>query len=60
VFLTPGSGQSFLSRFDIERTFRLFTRPSAADGRAWLVIGSYVERRLVRALARDLQSGNAL
>lgn len=58
--------QSFLRRFDIEHTFRLFkqtlgwTKPrlrsfEAADRWTWLVIAAYAQRRLARPLAADLR-----
>ncbi|MES9512053.1 NF041680 family putative transposase, partial [Streptomyces sp. NPDC000609] len=58
--------QSFLRRFDIEHTFRLFkqtlgwTRPrlrssEAADRWTWLVIAAYAQLRLARPLATDLR-----
>lgn len=57
--------QSFLRRFDIEHTFRLFkqtlgwTKPrlrssDAADRWTWLVIAAYAQLRLARPLATDL------
>lgn len=56
--------QSFLRRFDLEHTFRLFkqilgwTKPrlrssKAADRWTWLVIAAYVQLRLARPLATD-------
>ncbi|ALO91305.1 hypothetical protein SHL15_0090 [Streptomyces hygroscopicus subsp. limoneus] len=61
-----GCRQSFLRRFHIEHTFRLFkqtlgwTRPrlrssEAADRWTWLVIAAYAQLRLARALATDLR-----
>jgi hypothetical protein len=58
--------QSFLRRFDIEHTFRLFkqtlgwTKPrlrsfEAADRWTWLVIAAYARLRLARPLAADLR-----
>lgn len=58
--------QSFLRRFDIEHTFRLFkqtlgwTKPrlrssEAADRWTWLVIAAYAQLRLARPLATDLR-----
>nr|WP_242436014.1 hypothetical protein [Streptomyces sp. Root369] len=58
--------QSFLRRFDLEHTFRLFkqtlgwTRPrlrssEAADRWPWLVIATYAQLRLARPLATDLR-----
>lgn len=58
--------QSFLRRFDIAHTFRLFkqtlgwTRPrlrssEAADRWTWLVIAAYAQLRLARPLATDLR-----
>lgn len=58
--------QSFLRRFDIEHTFRLFkqtlgwTKPrlrsfEAADRWTWLVIAAYAQLRLARPLAADLR-----
>ncbi len=58
--------QSFLHRFDIEHTFRLFkqtlgwTKPrirssEAADRWTWLVIAAYAQLRLARPLATDLR-----
>lgn len=59
-------GQSFLRRFDIEHTFRLFkqtlgwTKPrlrssEAADRWTWLVIAAYARLRLACPLATDLR-----
>ncbi|WP_426567319.1 NF041680 family putative transposase [Streptomyces canus] len=58
--------QSFLRRFDIEQTFRIFkqtlgwTKPrlrssEAADRWTWLVIAAYARLRLARPLAIDLR-----
>lgn len=58
--------QSFLRRFDVEHTFRLFkqtlgwTKPrlrssEAADRWTWLVIAAYAQLRLARPLATDLR-----
>jgi hypothetical protein len=58
--------QSFLRRFDLEHTFRLFkqtlgwTKPrlrssDAADRWTWLVIAAYAQLRLARPLATDLR-----
>lgn len=58
--------QSFLQRFDIEHTFRLFkqtlgwTGPrlrssDAADRWTWLVIAAYAQLRLARPLSADLR-----
>lgn len=58
--------QSFLRRFDLEHTFRLFkqtlgwTKPrlrssEAADRWTWLVIAAYAQLRLARPLATDLR-----
>ncbi|MET9403318.1 NF041680 family putative transposase [Kitasatospora sp. NPDC002965] len=58
--------QSFLRRFDIEHTFRLFkqtlgwTKPrlrssEAADRWTWLVIFAHTQLRLARPLAADLR-----
>ncbi|MFB6716851.1 NF041680 family putative transposase [Streptomyces sp. NPDC056237] len=58
--------QSFLRRFDIEHTFRLFkqtlgwTKPrlrssEAADRWTWLVIAAYAQLRLARPLTTDLR-----
>lgn len=58
--------QSFLWRFDLEHTFRLFkqtlgwTKPrlrssDAADRWTWLVIAVYAQLRLTRPLATDLR-----
>ncbi|WP_308314341.1 NF041680 family putative transposase [Streptomyces sp. GbtcB7] len=58
--------QSFLRRFDLEHTFRLFkqtlgwTRPrlrssEAANRWTWLVIAVYAQLRLARPLATDLR-----
>jgi hypothetical protein len=58
--------QSFLRRFDLEHTFRLFkqtlgwTRPKirdleAADRWTWLIIACYAQLRLARPLTQDLR-----
>lgn len=58
--------QSFLRRFDLEHTFRLFkqtlgwTRPKIRDPRAadrwtWLLIAAHTQLRLARPLAQDLR-----
>jgi DDE superfamily endonuclease len=58
--------QTFLRRFDLEHTFRLFkqtlgwTRPKirtteAADRWTWLIIVAYTQLRLARPLAADLR-----
>ncbi|GAA2915338.1 hypothetical protein GCM10010517_81540 [Streptosporangium fragile] len=58
--------QSFLRRFDLEHTFRLFkqtlgwTRPKlrsphAADRWTWLIIVAHTQLRLARPLAEDLR-----
>ena len=58
--------QSFLRRFDLEHTFRLFKQilgwtapkirdPAAADRWTWLIIAAYAQLRLARALAADLR-----
>ncbi|MEV0537898.1 NF041680 family putative transposase [Kitasatospora sp. NPDC050463] len=58
--------QSFLRRFDIEHTFRLFKQtlgwtkprlrsPEAADRWTWLVIVAHTQLRLARPLAADLR-----
>jgi DDE superfamily endonuclease len=58
--------QSFLRRFDLEHTFRLFkqilgwTRPKIRDPRAadrwtWLLIAAHTQLRLARPLAADLR-----
>ncbi|MFK4188926.1 NF041680 family putative transposase [Streptomyces sparsogenes] len=58
--------QSFLRRFDIEHTFRLFKQtlgwtrprlrsPQAADLWTWLVIAAHTQLRLARPLAVDLR-----
>jgi hypothetical protein len=58
--------QSFLRRFDLEHTFRLFKQvlgwtapkirsPAAADQWTWLIIAAYAQLRLARALAADLR-----
>ncbi|HEX5299442.1 MAG TPA: NF041680 family putative transposase [Streptosporangiaceae bacterium] len=58
--------QSFLRRFDLEHTFRLFKQvlgwtapkirdPEAADRRTWLIIACHAQLRLARTLAEDLR-----
>lgn len=58
--------QSFLRRFDLEHTFRLFKQtlgwttpkirtPAAADRWTWLTITAYTQLRLARPLAADLR-----
>ncbi|MDG4759259.1 NF041680 family putative transposase [Micromonospora sp. WMMD710] len=58
--------QTFLRRFDIEHTFRLFKQtlgwtcpkirtPQAADLWTWLILAAYTQLRLARALAADLR-----
>ena len=58
--------QSFLRRFDLEHTFRLFKQvlgwtapklrdPAAADRWTWLIITSHTQLRLARPLADDLR-----
>jgi hypothetical protein len=58
--------QSFLRRFDLEHTFRLFKQtlgwthpkirtPQAADRWTWLVIAAHTQLRLARPLADDLR-----
>jgi hypothetical protein len=58
--------QSFLRRFDLEHTFRLFKQvlgwttpklrdPAAADRWTWLIITIYAQLRLARPLADDLR-----
>ncbi len=58
--------QSFLRRFDVEHTFRLFKQtlgwtkprlrsPEAADRWTWLVIAAHTQLRLARPLAVDLR-----
>jgi hypothetical protein len=58
--------RSFLRRFDLEHTFRLFKQtlgwtvpkirtPQAADRWTWLVIAAYAQLRLARPLAEDLR-----
>ncbi|WP_329492797.1 NF041680 family putative transposase [Kitasatospora herbaricolor] len=60
------SWQSFLRRFDLEHTFRLFKQtlgwtrpklrsPEAADRWTWLIIASHTQLRLARPLAEDLR-----
>jgi hypothetical protein len=58
--------QSFLRRFDLEHTFRLFKQtlgwtapkirtPQAADRWTWLIIAAHTPLRLARPLAEDLR-----
>ncbi|MFG1920263.1 transposase, partial [Micromonospora sp. NPDC048898] len=58
--------QTFLRRFDIEHTFRLFKQtlgwtcpkirtPQAADLWTWLILATYTQLRLARTLAADLR-----
>jgi DDE superfamily endonuclease len=58
--------QSFLRRFDLEHTFRLFKQtlgwtrpkirtPDAADRWTWLIIAAHTQLRLARPLAADLR-----
>jgi hypothetical protein len=58
--------QSFLRRFDLEHTFRLFKQvlgwtapkirdPAAADRWTWLIITCHAQLRLARPLASDLR-----
>ncbi|MCM0674448.1 transposase [Micromonospora phytophila] len=58
--------QSFLRRFDLEHTFRLFKQtlgwarpkirtPEAADRWTWLIITAHTQLRLARPLAADLR-----
>ncbi|MFD0743029.1 NF041680 family putative transposase [Phytohabitans flavus] len=58
--------QSFLRRFDLEHTFRLFKQtlgwtrpklrtPQAADRWTWLIIAAHTQLRLARPLAADLR-----
>ncbi|MGW4898750.1 NF041680 family putative transposase [Kitasatospora sp. NPDC004240] len=58
--------QTFLRRFDIEHTFRLFKQtlgwtcpkirtPEAADRWTWLILAAYTQLRLARPLAADLR-----
>jgi hypothetical protein len=58
--------QSFLRRFDLEHTFRLFKQvlgwtapkirdPQAADRWTWLIIACHAQLRLARGLAADLR-----
>ena len=58
--------QSFLRRFDLEHTFRLFKQvlgwtapkirdPHAADRWTWLIIACHAQIRLARRLAADLR-----
>jgi DDE superfamily endonuclease len=58
--------QSFLRRFDLEHTFRLFKQvlgwtapkirdPAAADRWTWLIIACHAQLRLARPLAADIR-----
>ncbi|MFE1522305.1 NF041680 family putative transposase [[Kitasatospora] papulosa] len=58
--------QTFLRRFDIEHTFRLFKQtlgwtcpkirsPEAADRWTWLILAAFTQLRLARPLADDLR-----
>jgi DDE superfamily endonuclease len=58
--------QSFLRRFDLEHTFRLFKQtlgwtapkirtPAAADRWTWLILAAHTQLRLARPLAVDLR-----
>ena len=58
--------QSFLRRFDLEHTFRMFKQvlgwtapklrdPAAADRWTWLIIACHTQLRLARPLATDLR-----
>ncbi len=58
--------QSFLRRFDLEHTFRLFKQtlgwtcpkirdPAAGDRWTWLIIAAHTQLRLARALTQDLR-----
>ncbi len=58
--------QSFLRRFDLEHTFRLFKQtlgwttpklrtPQAADRWTWIVVAAHTQLRLARPLADDLR-----
>lgn len=58
--------QSYLRRFDLEHTFRLFKQtlgwtrpkirtPEAADRWTWLIIAAHTQLRLARPLAEDLR-----
>jgi hypothetical protein len=58
--------QSFLRRFDLEHTFRLFKQvpgwtapkirnPAAADRWTWLIIAAHAQLRLARTLSADLR-----
>ncbi|WBB47804.1 transposase [Verrucosispora sp. WMMA2044] len=58
--------QTFLRRFDIEHTFRLFKQtlgwtcpkirtPQAADRWTWLILAAYTQLRLARTAAADLR-----
>ncbi len=70
VDVTPGDvdrlWQTFLRRFDIEHTFRLFKQtlgwtcpkirtPQAADRWTWMILAAYTQLRLARPLAADLR-----
>ncbi len=57
--------QSFLRRFDLEHTFRLYGQvlgwtapkirdPAVADRWTWLIIAAHTQLRLARPLAADL------
>jgi hypothetical protein len=58
--------QTFLRRFDIEHTFRMFKQtlgwtapklrtPEVADRWTWLILAAYTQLRLARQLAADLR-----
>jgi hypothetical protein len=58
--------QSFLRRFDLQHTFRLFKQtlswtapkirtPAAADRWTWLIVAAYTQLRLARPLSVDLR-----
>ncbi len=58
--------RSYLRRFDLEHTFRLFKQtmgwtrpktrtPEAADRWTWIVIAAHAQLRLARSLAADLR-----
>ncbi len=58
--------QSYLRRFDLEHTFRLFKQtlgwtapkirtPHAADRWTWLIIAAHTQLRLARPLTQDLR-----
>jgi hypothetical protein len=58
--------QTYLRRFDVEHTFRLFKQtlgwtrprirdPHAADRWSWLIIAAYTQLRLARGLTADLR-----